>query len=495
MVLPMLGGTRGDGDDVGPAAAAPYSYVVGGHLRHLLAGHARHLVGAARRVAEEGRDDGGPPRLPAAPGRPAPPGPRDRQPAADRRCSTGIPTRTSCGPRWTATGCGSGARPTPTSASSGSALGPQTLATPLVPPVTRPLEDLEPMTAGALRRFLDAYSVVPDLPVAVSLRGFARVFVRGAGRRTRRALARAVLAQLAVFHAPDDLLIAVCAGAGAAGRRGSGSSGCRTPCTRPGPTRSARCGWSPAPAPDLEQLLDDVIGNRPRFSPAGAEHATGRTWSSCSTAATWPGRAPQLDRRASTASPCSTSTSRRRGCSTARMLVLEVGGRRTRRCTRYAMDHAAEVGTPTGSARPRPRRWPAGWRRCGWPRRPRSADAPLAAEHGPGRAARHRRPGRVRRRRRAGPPRPNRDRLRVPIGVGADGAPVELDLKESAQDGMGPHGLLIGATGSGKSELLRTLVLGAGRHPLVRRRSTSCWSTSRAARRSPRSTGCRTPPR
>ncbi|WP_275408378.1 FtsK/SpoIIIE domain-containing protein, partial [Actinoplanes campanulatus] len=31
--------------------------------------------------------------------------------------------------------------------------------------------------------------------------------------------------------------------------------------------------------------------------------------------------------------------------------------------------------------------------------------------------------------------------------------------KESAQDGMGPHGLLVGATGSGKSELLRTLVL------------------------------------
>ena len=55
--------------------------------------------------------------------------------------------------------------------------------------------------------------------------------------------------------------------------------------------------------------------------------------------------------------------------------------------------------------------------------------------------------------------RPNRDRLRVPIGVGLDGRPIELDLKESAQDGMGPHGLLVGATGSGKSELLRTLVL------------------------------------
>ncbi|MBD3785179.1 MAG: type VII secretion protein EccCa, partial [Micrococcales bacterium] len=52
-----------------------------------------------------------------------------------------------------------------------------------------------------------------------------------------------------------------------------------------------------------------------------------------------------------------------------------------------------------------------------------------------------------------------RDRLRVPIGVDERGVPVALDIKESAQQGMGPHGLVIGATGSGKSELLRTLVL------------------------------------
>ena len=38
------------------------------------------------------------------------------------------------------------------------------------------------------------------------------------------------------------------------------------------------------------------------------------------------------------------------------------------------------------------------------------------------------------------------DRLRVPLGISADGVPVELDIKESAQGGMGPHGLLIGAT-------------------------------------------------
>ena len=50
--------------------------------------------------------------------------------------------------------------------------------------------------------------------------------------------------------------------------------------------------------------------------------------------------------------------------------------------------------------------------------------------------------------------------LRVPIGVDDRGGPVLLDLKESAQLGMGPHGICIGATGSGKSELLRTLILG-----------------------------------
>lgn len=54
---------------------------------------------------------------------------------------------------------------------------------------------------------------------------------------------------------------------------------------------------------------------------------------------------------------------------------------------------------------------------------------------------------------------PERDRLRVPIGQDINGAPLILDLKESASQGMGPHGLIIGATGSGKSEVLRTLVL------------------------------------
>ncbi|MFF8374370.1 type VII secretion protein EccCa [Streptomyces lydicus] len=56
-------------------------------------------------------------------------------------------------------------------------------------------------------------------------------------------------------------------------------------------------------------------------------------------------------------------------------------------------------------------------------------------------------------------PRGERAFLRVPIGINDSHEPVLLDLKESSELGMGPHGLCVGATGSGKSELLRTIVL------------------------------------
>lgn len=56
-------------------------------------------------------------------------------------------------------------------------------------------------------------------------------------------------------------------------------------------------------------------------------------------------------------------------------------------------------------------------------------------------------------------PRPRSAFLRVPFAVDDNGRPVFLDLKESAQEGMGPHGICVGATGSGKSEMLRTLLL------------------------------------
>jgi S-DNA-T family DNA segregation ATPase FtsK/SpoIIIE len=63
-------------------------------------------------------------------------------------------------------------------------------------------------------------------------------------------------------------------------------------------------------------------------------------------------------------------------------------------------------------------------------------------------------------------PRDRSELLQVPIGVTPDGSPLVLDLKEAAEAGIGPHGLVIGATGSGKSELLRTIVAGlAATHP------------------------------
>ena len=47
----------------------------------------------------------------------------------------------------------------------------------------------------------------------------------------------------------------------------------------------------------------------------------------------------------------------------------------------------------------------------------------------------------------------------ITIGT-TNGEPVELDIREAAQGGIGPHGLCVGATGSGKSELLRTIAVG-----------------------------------
>jgi DNA segregation ATPase FtsK/SpoIIIE, S-DNA-T family len=56
-------------------------------------------------------------------------------------------------------------------------------------------------------------------------------------------------------------------------------------------------------------------------------------------------------------------------------------------------------------------------------------------------------------------PRRRDDELRVPIGVTATGEPLLFDLKDEAEGGMGPHGLMIGMTGSGKSQTLMSILL------------------------------------
>jgi type VII secretion protein EccCa/type VII secretion protein EccCb len=56
-------------------------------------------------------------------------------------------------------------------------------------------------------------------------------------------------------------------------------------------------------------------------------------------------------------------------------------------------------------------------------------------------------------------PRARADELRVPIGVTSTGEPLIFDLKDEAEGGMGPHGLMIGMTGSGKSQTLMSILL------------------------------------
>ncbi|MGW1274940.1 secretion protein EccC, partial [Streptomyces sp. NPDC002491] len=89
------------------------------------------------------------------------------------------------------------------------AVGDQQLAMRLAPVSAKPVEDLDPMCAHALRRFMRAYSTVPDQPIALYLRSWSRVLLRGDEKEVR-SLVRAALCQLAVLHAPDDLWIALC---------------------------------------------------------------------------------------------------------------------------------------------------------------------------------------------------------------------------------------------------------------------------------------------
>ncbi len=54
--------------------------------------------------------------------------------------------------------------------------------------------------------------------------------------------------------------------------------------------------------------------------------------------------------------------------------------------------------------------------------------------------------------------RPLEQLLRVPIGLQPGGAPLYVDFKDEADGGNGPHGLMIGMTGSGKSKTLTVII-------------------------------------
>ncbi|MEU2863628.1 type VII secretion protein EccCa [Streptomyces mirabilis] len=331
-------------------------------------------------------------------------------------------------------------------------LGPQSLATPLVSPETGPVDQLEPLTAGAMQRFVATHGVLDALPMAVSLRAFYHVTVSG-DPQSVRASARALAGSLASLHSPEDLVIVVAAGRtelshwewakwlphvqlsdtvdGAGSRRLIGSD-----------------------SRELEQLLATRLTGRPRFHP------------NASPLPDEPHIVVVLDGLSLPPDSVLAAPEGLQGVTVLEVVPEELSGARGD-LSIVVQPHALHLesghgivyeGTPdalsyeSAEALARqlaPLRMASGG----------DDDEPLLANLeftdllnlGDAASVDTKRTWRA---------RSLAERLRVPIGVGEDGRPVMLDLKEAAQEGMGPHGLCVGATGSGKSELLRTLVLG-----------------------------------
>ncbi|ALE72217.1 secretion protein EccC [Pseudonocardia sp. EC080625-04] len=329
--------------------------------------------------------------------------------------------------------------------------GTQRLATRLTAPHTGPLETLEPLSALALRRFLRRHSTVPGLPVAVDVRVAATVWLEpldDAGPATPALdLARALVAQFVLWHGPDDARLAVVAPGAAAARWDWAKWLPHVEHPRHhdavGPVRMitddpdrVRRWWVDEPSSAQQHLL--VVLDGAADTPGAWAGLPGVTVLRLGPA----GRrrpAPSVLRLAAGTGPDGTRTLRRGGpdgTTVGRPDGVTVAEARAlaRRLARYRP--AGAPGTVAGPGTDGPV--------AGLPSLP-GPDVDAAAL-----------------RRRRGPA----ERLRVPIGTDDAGRPVLLDVKESAQGGAGPHGLCIGATGSGKSELLRTLVLGlVAAHP------------------------------
>ena len=146
-------------------------------------------------------------------------------------------------------------------------LGSQALAAPLVAPETAPVDELEPLTAGAMQRFLATHGTVESLPMAVSLRAFYHVTVSGEPDAVRAA-ARALTASLASLHAPDDVLVAVAAGPDAAPHWEwtKWLPHCQAPGAADGAGSRRLITGDPV---ELEAMLSARLQGRPRFHPGG----------------------------------------------------------------------------------------------------------------------------------------------------------------------------------------------------------------------------------
>jgi S-DNA-T family DNA segregation ATPase FtsK/SpoIIIE len=333
--------------------------------------------------------------------------------------------------------------------------GPQRLATRLVAPQTGPVEGIEPITALALRRFLLGHAVVPDLPVALSLRAGSTVWLEppadSADLRPARALARAMVAQYALWHSPADALLAVVAPPALAGEW----EWAKWLPHAAHPRRSDAIGplrMLTADADDVRRWWVTELSGRPAGAGAGEPHLL------IIVDEVSDGPGPWAAVAGVTVLRIGPPPGRRPAPSVVRLLVgpervERTGGEHGGGAPRLlGRPDALTVAEARALARRLARYRPDG----GDPTAPGAPRSALGLPALLGMAAGRDGVLALRQRWR----RVDTDRLRVPIGLDGHGGPVTLDLKESAQGGSGPHGLCIGATGSGKSELLRTLVLG-----------------------------------
>ncbi|MBF6076352.1 type VII secretion protein EccCa [Nocardia beijingensis] len=334
-------------------------------------------------------------------------------------------------------------------------IGSHRIATKLSRPETGPLEDLEPVATVALRRFVRTHSVVHGLPTAISLRAFPAVNIEGP-REHGRALVRSMLMELATFHGPDFLIFAVVTGDpdGETWRWTKWLPHLQHPRDRDG-IGSARMLYESLS--ELETALNEDLLERGRFL-RNAPPTPGRPHV---VVVIDDGYVSGSERTISDAGLDSVTvldlTAPQTGLAVRRGLQLvaddEVIGARTGGSVEnFAGPDRVSPEVAATFARATARYRIATTAQIVNLGEDVSADPGLMSLLAIPDAARID-PDTV------WQPRSSRERLRVPIGVTPDGTPVDIDIKESAENGMGPHGLCIGATGSGKSEFLRTLVL------------------------------------
>ncbi|KXP11509.1 secretion protein EccC [Tsukamurella pulmonis] len=337
-------------------------------------------------------------------------------------------------------------------------VGSQRLATRLVPPETGPLEDLEPVSTVALRRFVRHGASVPGLPVAVALRGFPAVGLSGP-RAEVFDTARSMLVALATLHGPDHVRIVA-----ATPDVDSAEWGWLkwlphvahpAECDGLGPVRSVY-----GSAAELEDAIAAELAERGAFTRSAPvdpsrphcvillDRGIAVTPGGVLDAAVGIDGVTVLD-----LSPEPDSLAARSGLHLVIDETRRLGARSAAGVEYFAQPDAVTAGAAQVTARRIGRYRPASMAELlDFDGDAGPSDPGLPALIGitdPAAIT----PESVWRERTA------RERLRVPIGVGPRGEPVEIDLKEAAENGMGPHGLCIGATGSGKSEFLRTLVL------------------------------------